>query len=134
MNLIPEITIAALLLVGLIVYFFTAPRYRKKKLQLLSKYRRARSKSLSYQDKLKTYILKHDAQNEMITPEMTYGQLLKELQKHHSAYLSEKRYKRLRRNPILIGIAKNEKVIEEQEKRLKQTEEKIVVLKQESAV
>ncbi|KAF2519474.1 hypothetical protein E0W68_03765 [Flavobacterium salilacus subsp. salilacus] len=98
-------------------------------MKLLAKYRRARSKSLFYQDKLSSYILKHDAQNEIITPGVTYGQLLKELQKHHSVYLSERRYKRLRRNPILIG--KNEKVIQEQEQRLKETEEKIAVLKVE---
>ena len=131
MDFIPEFTIAAALLIGIVVYVFTAPKHRKKKLKLLAKYRRARSKSLFYQDKLSAYILKHDAQNEIIVAGMTYGELLKELQKHHSAYLSEKRYKRLRRNPILIGIGKNEKVLQEQEERLKATESKISALKTE---
>ncbi len=131
MDFIPELTIAAVLIVGIVVYVFTAPKYRKKKLKFLAKYRRARSRSLFYQDKLSAYILKHDAQNEVITPGITYGQLLKELQKHHSAYLSERRYKRLRRNPILIRMGKNEKVLLEQEERLKKTEEKIAVLKAE---
>ncbi|NDI98304.1 hypothetical protein GWA97_04375 [Flavobacterium sp. LaA7.5] len=129
MNFIPEFTIIAILLMSIVVYVFTAPKYKKKKMKLLAKYRRARSKSLFYQDKLSSYILKHDAQNEIVMPGVTYGQLLKELQKHHSVYLSERRYKRLRRNPILIG--KNEKVIQEQEQRLKETEEKIAVLKVE---
>ncbi len=132
MDFIPEFTIASVLLVVIVVYVFTAPKYKKKKLKLLAKYRRARSRSLFYQDKLSTYILKNDAQNEVFMQGITYGQLLKELQKHHSAYLSEKRYKRLRRNPILIG--KNEKVLQEQEERLKKAEEKIAVLKEKSSV
>ena len=132
MDFIPEFTIASVLLVVIVVYVFTAPKYKKKKLKLLAKYRRMRSKSLSYQDKLSTYILKNDAQNEIFMPGITYGQLLRELQKHHSVYLSEKRYKRLRRNPILIG--KNEKVLQEQEERLRKAEEKIAVLKEKSSV
>ncbi|AXG72788.1 hypothetical protein DVK85_00485 [Flavobacterium arcticum] len=132
MDFIPEFSILAVLLGIIVIYLFTASKYKRKKTRLLAKYRRARSRSLYYQDKLSTYILKNDAQNEIIIPGITYGQLLKELQKHHSAYLSEKRYKRLRRNPILIG--KNEKVLQMQEQRLKETEEKISVLKEKCPV
>ncbi|OIQ21003.1 MAG: hypothetical protein BM557_04370 [Flavobacterium sp. MedPE-SWcel] len=126
MDLIPEITIVSLLLIGILFYVFVTPKYKKKKIKLLAKYRRARSRSLHYQNKLNSYIVKYDAQNEISSSGITYGELLKDLKRHHSAYLSEKRYRKLKRNHISIN--RNERVLAAQEKRLKETEEKIAPL------
>ena len=126
MDFILEITIVSTFLVGFLFYVITTPKYRKKKIKLLAKYRRARRKSLQFQNKLSSYIVKHDVQNEIISSGITYGELLKDLKRHHTAYLSEKRYRKLKRNRISIN--RNEKVLMEQERRLKETEEKIAEL------
>ena len=132
MKLLPEIIVAAVILVGIIIYIITAPTYKKKKLRLLTKYRRARNKSLAFQDILSTYILKHDAQHEIIESGITYAELLRQLRKQHSDHLSDKKYRKFRNSFFLRGL--NEKDLQKQEKRLQDIESKIAHLNKESSI
>lgn len=131
MNFIPEITIAAILVAGILIYFLNGHTYKKQKVKFLAKYRRARIKSLHYQDELSAYILRNDAKNEVFAEGLTYGEFLKQLQKNHSLYLSERKYKRLRRAPVIVG--KDIKAIEKQEARLSETEKKIAAIKKQKS-
>ncbi|GGB75583.1 hypothetical protein GCM10007424_14410 [Flavobacterium suaedae] len=131
MNYIPEIIIAALLVTGILIYYLNGHAYKKQKVRFLAKYRRARIKSLHFQDALSAYILRNNAKNEVFVEGLTYGEFLKQLQKHHSLYLSEKRYKKLRRSPLIIG--KDIKAIEKQEARLSETEKKIATIKEQKS-
>lgn len=126
MDFLPEIIIAAIILAGIIIYILSAPKFNKRKLRLLAKYRRTRNKSLSFQDKLSAYILENDAKDELIAPNITYGDFLKQLRKQHSANLSEKRYKRLRKSIFIVGITDRE--LQKQERRLQEAEKKITRL------
>lgn len=131
MNFIPEIIIATLLVAGILIYFLNGHTYKKQKVRFLAKYRRARIKSLHFQDALSAYILRNDAKNEVFVEGVTYGDFLKQLQKHHSLYLSERRYKKLRRAPLIVG--KDIKAIERQEARLSETEKKIASIKEQKS-
>lgn len=131
MNFIPESIIATLIVTGIFIYFLNDKKYKKSKGKFLTKYRRARIKSLHFQDTLSNYILRNNAKNEIFVDGITYGEFLKELQKHHSLHLSERKYKKLKKAPLIIG--KNFKKIEEQEIWLSETEKKIARLKNKKA-
>lgn len=128
MNFLPETIIAFVVLAGIIIYAITAKVYRKKKIKLLAKYRQARKKSIQYQDTLSTYILKHNVQHEFFVQDTTYGEYLKQLQKHHIKNLSEKGYQRLRRSPVLIK--QNLKKLEREEAWLKEAGNHLSVLRE----
>ncbi|WP_297333238.1 hypothetical protein [Flavobacterium sp.] len=128
MNFLPETIIAFVVLAGIIIYTITAKAYRKRKVKLLAKYRQARTKSIQYQDTLSAYILKHNAQHEAFVQGATYGEYLKQLQKHHIKNLSEKGYQRLRRSPVLIK--QNLKKLEREEAWLKEAGKHLSMLRE----
>lgn len=127
-----EIIFAAVVAAGLIVYFFR-PKYKDKKLQLLTHYRRVRSKSLELQDSLSRYILTNDAQNDSFMPDLTYGEFMRKIKKSHSLYLSEKTYIKLKNSTNIVYLKKVERQLDEQEKHLSDIEKKMLFSKTESA-
>jgi hypothetical protein len=128
MNILPEIIIAIVVLAGTLLYTITAKAYKKRKVKLLAKYRQARTRSILYQDTLSSYILKHNVQHEVFVQDTTYGEYLKQLQKHHVQNLSEKGYKRLRRSPVLIK--QNLKKLEREEAWLKEAGKHLSLLRE----
>lgn len=127
MEFLPEMIIAGIIVVSLIIYAFPGKAYRKRRLKLLAKFRNARALSLRYQDALSDYILKHDVQNEIFVNNSTYVEYLQQLRMYHSMHFSDRRYRALRQSPI-ISVNKNAKKLDELERRLTETKSKIAVL------
>jgi len=128
-----EITVAALAAVGTFAYAFR-PRYTQRKTALLAKYRRVRTRSLKIQDTLSKHVLEHDAINDNITPEMTYGQFIRDLKRQHYYHLSEKTYVKLKNSTNLFFLNKTRRILEEQELRLIKLERQLPAPKRPIAV
>jgi len=128
-----EITIAAIVAVGTLAYV-VRPRYTQRKTALLAKYRRIRTKSLKIQDILSKHVLEHNAINDNITPEMTYGQFIKSLRKQHAQYLSERTYVKLKNSTNIFFLNKTKRLLEEQEQRLIKFERQLPAPKTKIAI
>lgn len=125
----PEFIIAAIIVAGILVYFLR-PQYKGKKSEMLSKYRRVRSKSLLIQDMVSSYILANDALKKLFLPELTYGEFLRQLKKNHNLYLSEKMYVKIKKSRSLAFLKKTDRNLDEQEQRLSEAEGKVSELTQ----
>ena len=126
----PELIIAFIVVAGLLIYYLR-PHYKEEKLELLVKYRRIRSKSLSIQDALSTYILANDAIKKQFLPDATYGEFLRQLKKNHANYLSEKVYVKVKNSRSRMFLKRTGKLLDEQEDKLAEIEDKIPVLEKE---
>lgn len=123
----PELIIAFIVVAGVLIYYLR-PHYKEEKLELLVKYRRIRSKSLSIQDALSAYILANDALKKQFLPDATYGEFLRQLKKNHATYLSEKVYVKIKNSRSRMFLKRTGKLLDEQEDRFAEIEEKIPVL------
>ena len=126
----PELIIAFIVVAGLLIYYLR-PHYKEEKLELLVKYRRIRGKSLLIQDALSAYILANDAIKKQIMPDTTYGEFLRQLKKNHANYLSEKVYVKVKNSRSRLFLKRTGKLLDEQEDRLAEIEDKIPVLEKE---
>lgn len=122
-----ELIIAFMVVAGVLIYYLR-PHYKEEKLELLVKYRRIRGKSLALQDSLSTYILANDAQKKQFLPDVTYGAFLRQLKKNHATYLSEKVYVKVKNSRSRMFLKRTGKLLDEQENKLAEIEEKIPVL------
>lgn len=122
-----EITIAAVLAAGILIYLIR-PKHKEKKLMLISKYRRVRSKSLMLQDLLSSHILQNDSDSEDLRPGVTYGEFMRELKKMHSYYLSEKTYIKLKNSNNIFFLKKTDRILDEQEDQLNDIEKELLVI------
>lgn len=121
---LPEILIG-LLLLALIVYFsYLRPRRKRKRVELLTRFRILRNRSIKMQDALSRYILENDALNNIFFNGQTYGEYLKTLQKNHSLHLSESLLLRSGNGRMIIPSI-NSRKLNEQEKWLSDAEKKI---------
>lgn len=120
----PEFIIAIIIVAGILVYYIR-PQYRNQKSELLARYKVARSKSLMIQDIVSTYILANDALKKFFEADLTYGEFLRQLKKNHTVYLSEKMYVRIKNSRSLIFLKKVSRILDEQEQRLEEFENKI---------
>ncbi len=120
----PEIIIAVIILVILIIYSVNRlPGYKKSKAETVSEYHNLRVKSHRIQEKLHFYILNNDAsKKQMETTSITYGEYLKKIRKNHVMYLSEKRYIKLRRSNNRVFIYKTKRMLAKQETELNNIE------------
>lgn len=125
----PEFIIAAIIVAGILVYLLW-PKYKEKKTELLSKYRRVRSKSLLIQDMVSSYILANDGLKKLFLPELTYGEFLRQLKKNHNLYLSEKMYVKIKNSRSLTFLKKIDRTLDEQEQRLDDVESKVSTINQ----
>lgn len=123
----PEFIIAAIIIAVVIIYFMR-PQYKAFKAEILGKYRRVRSKSLHYQDVISSYILANDAIKKLFLAEVTYGEFLRQLKKSHSLYLSEKTYIKIKNSRSLIFLKKMDKMLDEQEQKLNEVEDRVMAL------
>lgn len=124
---LPEIIIATILLLGVIIYILNKSlKYKKKKRTLLIKFRQVREKSLSLQNEYYNYIVKQDALNTKFREGLTYGQFLNDLKRNHVSNLSEKKFIRVKSTSNLFYLNKMTKVLDEQEAMLEEIEEQFM--------
>lgn len=123
----PEFIIAIIIVAGLLVYYLR-PQYRNQKSELLARYKIVRSKSLMIQDIVSTYIITNDALKKFFEADLTYGEFLRQLKKNHTVYLSEKMYIRIKNSRSLIFLKKMSRILDEQEQRLDEFENKVTRL------
>lgn len=130
MSNLPEIIGAGVLLLLLLFYFINSrPKYKENKKALLAKYRRIRVKSLNVQDAVTQYIIENDALKQEYKDGMTYSQLLNQLKKNHINNLSEKHFLKLKATNNRLLLSKTDKMLDEQEVRLDETEKQFEALK-----
>ncbi|AWH83597.1 hypothetical protein HYN59_00025 [Flavobacterium album] len=119
MSNLPEIIGASVLLLLLLLYFINSrPKYKENKKALLAKYRRIRVKSLNVQDALTQYIIEHDALKKEYEEGVTYSVFLNQLKKNHINNLSEKHFLKLKASNNRILLNKTDKMLDEQEAKL----------------
>jgi hypothetical protein len=126
MPYLEEIKIAAVLLAVIASYvFFIQPRLRAKKQVLLERYLQVQSTSLNMQDLILNYVLKHDAMRNNVLPGVTFKDYLRDLQKKHSAYLSDKQYKKLKKQNVLLFALWINGMLDKQEERLEKVKNEL---------
>lgn len=126
MPYLEEIKIALILLAIVMVYvFLIQPRLRAKKTKLLERYLLVQSFSLNMQDIILKHILKYDSAREELLPGITLKMYLRELQKKHAVYLSDKQYKKLKKQNVLFFYSRINSMLNIQEARLKQVKNQI---------
>lgn len=85
------------------------------------RFRRIRAQSLQLQNILNNHILTNDSK-EFFAPGVTYGECLRQLQRNHSLYLSEKIYVKLKNSRSTILMQKTDRILDEQEQTLNNLE------------
>lgn len=121
MPYLQEIKIALILLTAVAAYvFLLQPLLSAKKNKILERYLLVQSLSLNMQDKILNHILKHDSASEEFLPGITYKMYLRDLQKKHAAYLSEKQYKKLKKQNVIFFYSRISNMLDKQEIRLQQ--------------
>lgn len=119
MPYLQEIKIALIVLGVVMAYIYLIqPQLRTKKAKILERYLLIQSLSLNMQDIILNHILKYDSAREEIVPGITYKMYLRELQKKHAAYLSEKQYKKLKKQNVLFFYSRINSMLDKQEIRL----------------
>ena len=108
------------------------PQLRKKKIKVLERYLLVQSLSLNMQDAILNHILKYDSAREDFLPGITYKMYLGDLQKKHAAYLSERQYKKLKKQNVLFFYNRINSMLDEQELRLQKV--KVEILKPEAQI
>ena len=105
MPYLQELKIALIVLAVVMAYvFLVQPRLRAKKTKILERYLHVQSSSLNMQDIILKHILKYDSARDEVLPGITYKMYLRELQKKHAAYLSDKQYKKLKKQNVLFFL------------------------------
>lgn len=127
MPYLEEIIIAAVLAAGFLIYLIR-PKHKEKKILLISKYRRVRSKSLMLQELLSKHILQNDSEMQNLKPGVTYGDFMREIKKIHSLNLSEKTYVKLKNSNNIFFLKKTDRLLDEQEHQLNDIEKELLVL------
>lgn len=126
MPYLEEIKIAAIILAIIAIYvLFIQPRLRAKKQVLLERYLQVQSFSVRMQDLILNYVLKHDAMRSNVLPNVTFKEYLRDLQKKHSMYLSEKKYKKLKKQNVLFFALWINGMLDKQEERLIKVENEL---------
>jgi len=127
-----EIKIALIILAVVLTYaFIIRPQIQQIKQRVLERYLLVQSFSLNMQDLLLNYILKHDAMHETFIQGITYKAYLRDLQKKHSLYLSDKKYKKVKQNVFVLFTVWLGGLLDNQEERLQKVEQELSGLQRE---
>lgn len=119
MPYVTELKIAGIILAIIIIYFlFIRPVLQRKRRLILERFLHVQSFSLNMQDLILHYVLKHDAMRKEVMPGVTFKEYLKSLQRKHSLYLSDKRYKKLKKQNVLVSSLWINGMLDGQEARL----------------
>jgi hypothetical protein len=119
MPYLQELKIAFIVLAVVMAYvFLLQPRLRAKKTKILERYLYVQSASLNMQDIILKHILKYDSARDEVLPGITYKMYLRDLQKKHAAYLSEKQYKKLKKQNVLFFYSSVNSMLDKEEMRL----------------
>lgn len=126
MPYLEEIKIAIVVLAIVMAYvFLLKPQLNAKKTKILERYLVIQSLSLNIQDSILNHILKYDSAREEFLPGITYKMYLRDLQKKHAVYLSEKQYKKLKKQNVLFFYSRINSMLDKQEMRLQKIKEEI---------
>ena len=135
MPYLQELKIALILLVTVMAYvFLIQPKLRAKKSKILERYLYVQSASLNMQDVILKHILKYDSARDEILPEVTYKMYLRELQKKHAAYLSDKQYKKLKKQNVLFFYNSVNSMLNKEEIRLRTVKLDLAKVEEEVSV
>lgn len=115
-----EIKLAIIIIAIVAAYvLLVKPKLQKRKQKLLNRFLHIQSLSLNMQDTLLKHVLKFDAMNEEVTPGVTFKTYLRNLQRNHAAYLSDKHYKRLKNQNVVFYSLKINRMLNLQQEKLK---------------
>lgn len=135
MPYLQEIKIAVVILILVMAYvFLIQPRLLVKKTKILERFLYVQSDSLNMQDIILKHILKYDSARDEIFPEITYKMYLRELQKKHAAYLSDKQYKKLKRQNVLFFYNSVNSMLNKEEIRLQTVKLDLAKVEEEVSV
>jgi len=126
MKYLPEIVLGTLFLIMGVIYFINKfPRYREEKNRLLNKYRKTQKTSLKLQDTISKYVLANDAYEENLTPNVSYGEQLRQLQNEYARYLSKETYLKIRRSNNKRVLRKIDHLLNDQSVKLRNTSDQL---------
>jgi hypothetical protein len=102
--------------------FLSKTSFKSRKRILLSRYKALRKESLRIQEAMSMHILSGNADRELLTGEITYGEYYRRLKHNHVSHLSSKIQEKLQNSDNPLLLIKTVEELNEQEKKLKEAQ------------